>query len=294
VPTAVNDEAVGQSSIEFVSTGDLDDLRRGHKPERLFERLFTDGSPMLTVDHLAGVGYRIWAPYHGRHVVSEDGRRIHSAPPRRAGWWWQRLLLAQVLPIAATLQGLELLHASAVAFGERTIAITAEAGSGKTSLAAHLLDLDGELVADDVLALQLVDDRVVAHPGVGLVNIDPVQRATLGPRAAALLAESVGEGDKLYVLARLVDRPLPLSAVYFLHRDESFKTLRIVTAEEAARRLLGSGFISYLASAERLLGHFEVYSRIAETIPPFVIQSPLQMSPKELAARVREHGEGAW
>jgi hypothetical protein len=249
---------------------------------------------MLTVDHFAAVGYRIWAPYHGRHLVSEDGGNIQSAPPVRAGWWWQRLVLAQVLPIAATLQGLELLHASAVAFGDRAIAITAEAGSGKTSLAAHLLDLGGELVADDVLALQLVDARVVAHPGVGLVNIDPAQRATLGPRAAALLADSVGTGDKVYVLARLVDRPLPLAAVYLLQRDERFKTLRIVSSEEAARPLLGSGFISYLTSPQRLLGHLEVYSRIAETIPPFVIQAPLNLPPQQLAERVRAHGEEAW
>lgn len=286
------DEAAGHVQFTFVTSSEIEGHWGGTEGTRLFARHYTDGSPYVTVDHKDFVGYRIWAPQHGRHIVSEDGTSVLSAPPDESGWWWQRLVLAQVLPIAAAAQGLELLHASAVAFGDTAVAITAEAGNGKTSLAAHLLDLGGELVADDVLALDLRDDELVAHPGVGLVNIDPDQRALLGRRAQTLLAEVVGEGDKLYVVADLVSRPSRLAAVYFLQRSPEYKELQIVR-EKDARKLLASSFIPYLQTPAYHLRHLDVCSRIAATSPPYTIYAPSGMPASDVAAAVRAHGEAA-
>ena len=75
-----------------------------------------------------------------------------------------RLLFAQVLPLAATLHGLELLHASAVAWNGRALGIVAAAGTGKTSVATHLVASGGVLLTDDVLALEEVEGAIVAHP----------------------------------------------------------------------------------------------------------------------------------
>src|SRR5262245_59119023 len=220
--------------MHFASAAEVDELW-GDDGARLFARHYTDGTPYLTVDEKDGVGFRIWASGHGSHVVSEGGRSILSAPPERDDWWWQRLVLAQVLPIAAAAQGVDVLHASAVSFGDAAVAITAEAGTGKTSLAAHLLDQGADLLADDVLALELKEAGVVAHPGVGLVNVDPAQRASLGPRAGGLLATVAGEGDKLYVVADVAARAKRLAAVYFLERSDDYAELRI-TREDDARK----------------------------------------------------------
>jgi hypothetical protein len=199
-----------------------------------------------------------------------------------------------VLPIAATLQGVELLHASAVAFEGKAVAITAEAGAGKTSLAAHLLDLGADLIADDVLALEVTADKIMAHPGVGLVNIAPQQLEALGPRATRLLPETLGQGDKCHVLAGLVEQALPLSAVYFLQRRRAYDQLRIVEAESDPRLLLGSAFIAYVDVGERLLTHLDLYSRIARATPPFVIEAPLDLPAPELAKHLLTHGREAW
>lgn len=294
VPRAPGHESPRRTRVEFLTTGEFDSVWQSRAAVRLFQLSFADGSPMMTVDHDATVGYRIWAPYHGRHLVAVDGQTILSAPPIRRGWWWQRLFLAQVLPLAATLQGLELMHASAVAFDDRAVAIPAASGSGKTSLAAHLLDLGGDLMTDDVLALEVVAGRVLAHPGVGLVNIDSTQREALGPRASGQLSDSLGGGQKRYAVAPVVDRPLPLAAVYFLHRARNITTPRIVEAGADPRSLLGSSFISYLESPARLLTHLEVCGRIAETIPSFVVEAPLEGSASELAQLLRAHGEEIW
>jgi hypothetical protein len=285
--------APGRARIDFVSAADVDAAWGRPHARRLFARNYSNGRPYLTVDHAASIGYRIWAPAHGRHLVSADGSRITSAPPSRSGWWWQRLVLAQVLPIAASLQGIDLLHASAVVFDGKAVAITAEAGTGKTTLAVHLLDVGAELLADDVLALELAAGGIVAHPGVALVNVDPAQRAQLGPRAQGLLATELGEGDKLYVIAEVAAEARPLAAVYFLRRDQSVGEL-VVEREDDARKLLGSSFVPYLERVDYQLKHLDVCSRIADEVPLFTITSPTGMPAKELAAAVAAHEERSW
>jgi hypothetical protein len=278
--------------MRFATGAQVDELW-GDDANRLFERRYTDGTPYLTVDEQEGLGFRIWAAQHGCHLVSEGGTSILSELPEGADWWWQRLVLAQVLPIAAAAQGIEVLHASAVSFGDAAVAITAEAGTGKTSLAAHLLDQGANLLADDVLALQLDESGAIAHPGAGLVNVDPTQRASLGSRAADLLAKTAGEGDKLYVVADVVERPKRLAAVYFLQRSADYRSLQI-TREDDARTLLGTSFLPYLQTTSYLIRHLDVCSRIAEAGACFQIQAPAAVAPAELARAVRAHGEGVW
>jgi hypothetical protein len=288
---AHGDDGGRATAVELIAPEQLEERWRPARATRVFERTFSDGTPMLTVDHDTEAGYRFWAPRHGSHVVAPDGRTIRSAPPSADGWWWQRLLLAQVLPVAATLQGVELLHASAVAVDGRALAVTASAGSGKTSLAAHLLDLGADFVADDVLALELVDGHVEAHPGTGLMNLDPDQRRSLGD-ATGRFAELPGDGETNYVVVPVVDAPLPLGALYFLHRAAQFAEARIVDAQDT-RVLLGSTFVSYLSDPERLLTHLEICGAVDQTVPAFVVEAPLEVSADRLARLVRDHAGSA-
>src|SRR5207247_95773 len=132
----------------------------------------------MTIAEHASLGFRIWAPRYGRYEVSSDGTRLRCAVPARTSRW-HRLLFAQVLPLAAALQGMDLFHASAVSISDRVSAFVAQPGAGKTSLAAHLVDRGATLVTDDVLALEATADAVVAHPGAGLLCIDEHELATL-------------------------------------------------------------------------------------------------------------------
>jgi hypothetical protein len=291
VVTAPSEATPRRTSFTFVATPELEKLWAAGGSSRVFERTFADGKPMLTVDYHPSVGYRVWAPHHGRHIVLSGGEEILSAPPASRGWWWHRLVLAQVLPIAATLHGLELLHASAVEFGGRAFAITAAAGSGKTSLAAHLLDRGCELVTDDVLALEIVAGEILAHPGSALVNIDPRQRASIRGSVSQKLVD-LPTGDSVYALAPIVDRPLALDGLYFLDRSARFVSARIVE-ENNARDLLGSTFISYMSEPQRLLTHLDVCARIGERVRPFRIEAPLTLPAHQIADLVRKHLEGA-
>ena len=45
----------------------------------------------MVVEHHDEVGFRIWAPRYGRHVVRRDGTHVRCVLPRVAAWRWERL-----------------------------------------------------------------------------------------------------------------------------------------------------------------------------------------------------------
>ncbi len=141
----------------------------------------------------------------------------HGPPPRLAGRAARRfrvaaalaldlarLLFAQVLPLAATLQGLELLHASAVVLDGRTIAFSAPAGTGKTSVAAHLVAGGASLLTDDVLALELSNDGLVAHSGAPVLAVADAELKAMTGDGRARLGVAIGRSDKVIFRSNVV------------------------------------------------------------------------------------------
>ena len=144
------------------------ELRRRWPDEgtRVFSQSLPDGRTMLELEEHGTLGYRVIAPGHGSCLVSSDGRSLEFAPPDNGpAWIWERFLVAQMLPLAALLQGLEVFHASAVVIGGRLVALSAGCGVGKTSLAVELVRRGARLFADDVLVLDPSCPRATCHPG---------------------------------------------------------------------------------------------------------------------------------
>src|SRR5262249_11919219 len=106
----------------------------------------------------------LWNRDHGRVLISSDGREL-LCEPDSANEQWASIVVAQALPLAATLRGLEVLHASGVVLDGRAVLITGAAGAGKSSLAAALMRAGGLLLSDDAVALELHDGALMAHAG---------------------------------------------------------------------------------------------------------------------------------
>lgn len=70
-----------------------------------------------------------------------------------------------VLAVHLMLRPSLVLHASAVQVGESVLAFVGSSGMGKSTLAAALCLLGHGLVSDDLLRVDLVDGRMVTHPG---------------------------------------------------------------------------------------------------------------------------------
>ena len=90
-----------------------------------------------------------------------------------------------------------LIHATAVAIGERAVLLRGPSGSGKSDLALRLIDAGARLVADDQTRLWRDGDALLLRApkriaglievrGLGIVNVDPLPVARL-----ALIADLV-------------------------------------------------------------------------------------------------------
>ena len=232
----------------------------------------------------AEAGYRIHGPAYGPSVLSADGTRVVGAPGEEGFAGWQRLLVAQVLPFAAVLQGLEVLHAGAVVCDGGAVALAGPSGSGKTSLALALQRRGAGLLADDVVAVERVGDELLAHPGAPIAGIDLAEAERLGEQGesghAGVLAVNARER---VARAALVPGPVPLRALFLLDRRLDGLPEPRCEPEEDPRQLLASTFNLLLASPERLAGLLDVCARLAARRVERVSFGP-DTDPDQLAA----------
>lgn len=255
----------------------------------LIDRRLPDGRLMLGVDHVDGVGYRIWSPGYGRFVVSDDGREVRAALPRAEPWKWQRLLFAQVLPLAAALRGVMIMHASAVALDGRAYAFAARSGTGKTSTALHLLGYGATLVTDDVLAVT-VGDAALAHPGASVVAVNSWDIAALERDGGAPLGRVDGGSDeKLQVRVAPVSHAVPLAAVYLLARNAETRSFEIEESPANPSAVLGCSFIAYLRTPAYLMSLLDTSAQMSRLVRLFEVRVPATLGAAAAARELAGH-----
>lgn len=234
-----------------------------------------DSRLFLGIRHHPEAGYRIWAPRHGRHLVSPDGTAILSSLPRRTPFAWQRLFFAQALPLAALLQGFEVLHASAVAVDGRAIALTAASGTGKSSLGAHLVAAGATFLTDDVLALEDGAGGPIAHPGIARLSVGGHELAGMDGAGRERLGHRVASSDKVYVEPRTRSTAVPLRALFRLYRAASFDRVRIREhVPPEARIVLASSFLPYVRTPARLLNQLATCAAVTDSVRVFDVELP--------------------
>jgi hypothetical protein len=279
-----------RTTLGLTSRADVDRTWRNRETTWLLKTRY-EGRLLLGVEHEPELGYRIYAPRYGRHHVSPDGRSISSVLPNVAPWRWQRLLFAQAIPLAATLQGVESLHASAVQLDGGAFCFTAISGTGKTSLALHLVARGATLMTDDVLAVEPSASGILAHPGAATLSVDPAELAAVPDEGRGLVGEVVGRIDNVQLRPSVARRPYPLRAMYFLERSRAIGRVRIEPLRPDPALLLATTFIPYVTSAERLETQLDVCSRVASSVPLFRIESPRNRSALDVAEAVEHHAE---
>lgn len=224
---------------------------------------YADGSVCFQIES-AETGYRIHGPAYGASVISIEGDRIWGSPGDGGLDEWQRLLVAQVLPFAAVLQGLEVLHAGGVAIDGRGVALSGPSGSGKTSVALALRRLGAEMLADDVVAVERMGKVLLAHPGAPMAGIDK------GEAERLRITESREAGPVLAVNSRervmhvtVASEPVPLAALIMLDRRRDFAGAPKFEPVCDPRLLLASTFNFVVVAPERLGGLLEVCAQLA-------------------------------
>ena len=95
-------------------------------------------------------------------------------------------MLSGIMAYWLELRGFLVLHASAVRFGESTIAFVANSGTGKSTLAAALVRAGHQFVTDDLLAVRPTGPRAEVTPGFARMRLSPAEAARCVGNASRL------------------------------------------------------------------------------------------------------------
>jgi hypothetical protein len=247
------------------------------------------GRVLLSVDHDPERGYLLDAPGIGSALASPDGREVVCAP---AGPEWPALLVGQILPLVATIRGIEVFHAAGVAVGERGFLLAGAQGAGKTALAAHLVLGGAQLLSDDVVA---VDDGLSAHPGSSLLRVRAGAFGGLGGvgldgGGLEELEPAGASGDRSTLLAPAPAGAVPLAGIYRLEWATSGPVIERVVRPSPIG-LVALTFNISVRTPARLTHQLDLCARLAGAIPVFRVRITLAPGPAEVAGVLRAHME---
>ena len=183
-------------------------------------------------------------------------------------------LFGPVMGFVLRLRGTVCLHASAVAIGDRAVALVGLPGAGKSTTAAAFACSGFPLFSDDVVALVDKGARFLVQLGYPRVNLWPDSVCRLFGSEDAL-PRITPTWDKRYLPLgqngyRFASNPLPLGAIYILDsRDPTLTApvLEAVSRKEALMTLVANTYVNYLLDRSMRRTEFDVLSRIVSRIP---------------------------
>jgi hypothetical protein len=231
------------------------DLSWRREARAICTRSRPDASVYFRIETHPRAGYLIWGERRGSFVLARDGQTLLCTPETRVAPQWERFLVAQVLPFAALVRGLEIFHASAVVLDGRAFAFVGPSGAGKTSLALALCDRGARFLADDVLALQPRARRLIAHAGAPAAGVDHREARRLKQAGRPLVEDLLGRDAREQVIAVEGARDAaPLAGLFLLDRRAEGASGPRFRAAVDARMLLACTFNFVLDTPRRTQG----------------------------------------
>jgi hypothetical protein len=195
-------------------------------------------------------------------------------------------LIGPVMGLVLRLRGTVCLHASAVAIGDRAVALVGLPGVGKSTTAAAFACSGFPVLSDDVVALVDKGAQFLVQPGYPRVNLwpDSVRRLFGSEKALPRITPTwdkrylpLGQSGHLFA-----SNPLPLGAIYILDsRDEALTAtvLEEVSGEEAFMALVANTYVNYLLDQDMRRIEFDVLGRVVSNIPIRRVRPPAEPMP---------------
>jgi hypothetical protein len=241
-----------------------------------------------SVDFAEPAGHLLWIHDCGRVLVSPDGTELLCAPRARSEDW-ASMIASQALPLAATIRGLEVLHAAGVVLNGEAVLLAGPSGVGKSSLAAALLRQGASLLSDDAVALSLSGDALIAHPGFATLHLRSAEEDRLAPHQRSALGAPTGlvEGKRRYVSAHVAEAA-PLAHVFLLERSERDPIIEPLQAVNPFE-LIGATFNVSVRTPERLARQLDVVSAIASRGFAHRLRVRTGLTASSLAKRLYEY-----
>jgi hypothetical protein len=179
-------------------------------------------------------------------------------------------------------RGLLVFHASVVGFPRGAAAFLAFKGQGKSTLASILHHRGHDLLTDDILALDVQGDHLVARPGFPLLKLwtDTIQAMGEDPESYPLLHPMV-EKRVRRVSHGFAQRPMELHCVYVLADGQEPEIIPL-EGKEALLNVLphwyGALFDGDLLEVFGLGNHLRQCARLLQSVPVYRLRNPRALS----------------
>jgi hypothetical protein len=225
-----------------------------------FRLLYSDGTEFL-VDR---AGSEVWATWPDSSTLEDTAT----------------YLLGPVIGFVLRLRGVTCLHASAVAVGDRAIALLGPRNAGKSTAAAAFCRLGHAVLADDIVALSERNDLLQVQPAYPRLRLWPDSVAHLYGSADALPRLTPTWDKRALDLTqnggRFQQQSLPLAAIYVLAGRSADPEPRIesLRGREKLLTLLANTSVGYLLDASMRGQEFESLGRLVSSVPVRRVVSP--------------------
>jgi hypothetical protein len=254
-------------------------------PQRARELRF-DETLLLSVDFAEPVGYLLWARQFGRVLISTDGVEL-LCEPDPTNEHWASILAAQALPLAATIRGLEVFHASGVVLDGKALLFAGPPGAGKSSLAAAFVRAGAQLLSDDAVALKLTEGALTAHAGSVVLHLRAAEDQQLSAQERAALGHPTSSStDKQSYATGEVPDPAPIGGLFLLERSTDEPAVEPLTAVDPFE-LIASTFNLSVRTPARLRRQLDVASTIASNGLAYRVRVQPDVSATQLASIIQ-------
>lgn len=250
-----------------------------------------NGEPCIRVSRLLGGRYFRVAYSDGTiFVVDAAGTEVWATWPDKATVEdTATYLLGPILGFVLRLRGTVCLHASAVAIGDRAIALVGRSGAGKSSTAAAFASLGHPVLSDDVVALTDQGASFKVQPAYPRVRLWPESVESMFGAADALPRITPTWGKLFLDLNgsdfRFQSESLTLGAIYFLGERSSASgapSVDALGARESLMALVSDTYATNLLEPVTRAREFELLGRLVRGTPL------RQVTPSTDMARISE------
>lgn len=180
-------------------------------------------------------------------------------------------LLGPVMGFVMLLRGIVCLHASAIAVGDKAVALLGPAGSGKSTTAAAFSDRGYSILAEDVVTLDDHGRHFLVRPGYPCIRLWPASvKALYGSETH--LPKLTPNWEKCYLdlKQQFHGQPLPLAAIYQLserRHDARAPFVETLNRSEGLLSLIANTYATKLMDRAMRAREFELLTRVLNNIP---------------------------
>ncbi len=181
------------------------------------------------------------------------------------------------------MRGKACLHASAATIDGRTIVFVGPSGAGKSTLVGAMVRGGAELVADDLLAIAVVEGRVVATPAYPGVRLWPAGAELVAGQADAFPRITPSWDKRILLADTMAANPQPIHEIYLLGDGTD------VAPSGALMRLVANSYRPDLCEPEWRRNEFEMFSALVRQVAIQMLNARIRSPESIVNALMRSH-----